>query len=131
MAWRRVQSLDPLLLLLGRQCRISHDAQDGLPLGLGGIVLRCNLHYGPWNFATIAKQVNRWLSVFFLFVTYEYLCRNHLHARMMHSLLMNFGSIKSVIRYCKRKQGIHDSPAVIHRLAQLSSNEYGRDARCR
>lgn len=61
MARRRVQSLDPLLLLLACQCRISHDAQDGLPLGLGGIVLRRDLHYGPWDFARLPTDV----SVFF------------------------------------------------------------------
>ena len=61
-----MKSLDPLLLLLACQCRISHNAQDGLPLGLGGIVLRRNLHYGPWDFATIANRC----ECLFLFVTY-------------------------------------------------------------
>ena len=64
-----MKSLDPLLLLLACQCRISHDAQDGLPLGLGGIVLRRNLHYlgmgRAWDFATIANRC----ECLFLFVT--------------------------------------------------------------
>ena len=44
MIWCRMQSLYSLLLLLCRQSRISHYIENGLSLGLGGIVFGSDLH---------------------------------------------------------------------------------------
>lgn len=121
MVRRRVQSLDPLLLLLACQCRISHNAQDGLPLGLGGIVLQRNLHYGPWDFATIANR--RELSSFFHFTYAEIIYLLLVHVRSMYLLSSNFESEKSIRNPIRLQRAAakafcnsYFSGRVIHRL---------------